>query len=66
MLKKERKKSKVAERFAVAPKRGENHKAPKQDGERPEKVFSLELSVCRSGGGQNFECWILDLARQLR
>jgi len=33
MLKKERKKSKVAERFAVTPKRGKNHKAPEQDGE---------------------------------
>ena len=32
-VKKERKKSKVAEGFATAPKRGKNHKAPKQDGE---------------------------------
>jgi len=33
MLKKERKKSKVAEGFATAPKRRKNHKAPEQDGE---------------------------------
>jgi hypothetical protein len=32
-VKKERKKSKVAERFAITPKRGKNHKAPKQGGE---------------------------------
>jgi hypothetical protein len=29
-VKKERKKSKVAERFAISPKRGKNHKAPKK------------------------------------
>jgi len=41
-VKKERKKSKVAERFAISPKRGKNHKAPKQNGERHEKAFSLQ------------------------
>ena len=49
ILKKERKKSKVAEGFAITPKRRKNHKAPKQDGEIHLKVFSLEFSVFSQG-----------------
>lgn len=36
---------KEVQSFAKAPKRGKNHKAPKQNGEGHEKVFSLEFSA---------------------
>ena len=35
----------MAQSLAITPKRGKDHKAPKQDGERHEKVSSLEFSV---------------------
>jgi hypothetical protein len=34
-----------AQGFATAPKRGENQKAPEQDGERHQKVFNLKFSA---------------------
>ena len=53
-VKKERKKSKVAEGFATAPKRGKNHKAPKQDGEIHGK-FLREARV-ESQGSSAMRC----------
>jgi len=35
----------MAQSLAITPKRGKDHKAPKQDGERHEKVSSLEFSA---------------------
>jgi hypothetical protein len=58
MLKKERKKSKVAKRFAVTPKRGKNHKAPKNAGERHGKflVFSRFLTTEDTESTEEGDC----------
>ena len=53
-VKKERKKSKVAERFAISPKRGKNHKAPKKGGEIQGK-FLREARV-ESQGSSAMRC----------